>query len=172
MLQAKQKAPPASEPEIIIFTDGACSGNPGPGGWAAVLKHPASQKIKTLSGGDPNTTNNRMELIAAIEALQAIDPARRRRIHLVSDSEYVIKGLREWIAGWVANDWRRGKGKGAGPVKNMDLWKRLYELTQLHDMTYEHVAAHSGHPENEECDRLAVAEIKMIRERMKLDREP
>ena len=173
MTSTTKKTPSSqAEAEIVIFTDGACSGNPGPGGWGVVLKHPATKRIKTLSGGDPNTTNNRMELTAAIEALQAVDASRRRRIHLVSDSEYVIRGLREWIVGWIASDWRRGKGKGGGPLKNVDLWKQLYELTLRHDLSYEHVAAHSGHPENEECDRLAAAEIKLIRERQKLEREP
>ena len=150
-------------PEVILYTDGACSGNPGPGGWAAILKHPATGKVKKISGGDPTTTNNRMELIAAIEGLRALNPSKRRRVRLVSDSEYVIKGLTEWIDGWIANHWRRGKKADSPPVKNADLWQTLYELTQRHDMTYEHVRGHAGHPENEECDRLAVAEIAKVR---------
>lgn len=154
-----------ASPDVLLFTDGACSGNPGPGGWAAILRHPATGKEKKLSGGDPQTTNNRMELMAAIEGLRTVDASRRRRVHLVSDSEYVIKGLTEWIRGWKANGWRRGKKPNAEPVKNEDLWKTLDELTQKHDMTYEHVRGHAGHPENEECDRLAVAEIEKFRRR-------
>ncbi len=158
-------------PEIYVYTDGACSGNPGPGGWAALLKHPATRRIKTLSGGDPHTTNNRMELTAAIEGLRAIKPGRRQRVCLISDSEYVLKGLQEWLRGWVANGWRRGP-KSREPVKNVDLWKTLHALTEQHDMSYEYVRGHTGHPENEECDRLARAEIQAIRERQKLEREP
>jgi len=150
-------------PDVIVYTDGACSGNPGPGGWAAILKHPASGSVKKLSGGDASTTNNRMELLAAIEGLRAIDNGARRRVRLVSDSEYVIKGLTEWITGWLRNNWRRGSKAGAPSVKNVDLWQTLYELTQQHDMSYEHVRGHSGHPENEECDRLAVAAIDEYR---------
>ena len=145
--------------DVILYTDGACSGNPGPGGWAAILKHPATGTVRKLSGGHPQTTNNRMELAAAIEGLKTIDASKPLRVHLVSDSEYMILGLTQWIEGWIANDWRRGKKAGAPPVKNADLWKELYGLTQRHDMTYEHVRGHSGHPENEECDRMAVRAI-------------
>ncbi len=153
-----------SEPEVFLYTDGACSGNPGPGGWAALLKHPATETIKTLSGSESSTTNNRMELTAAIEGLRSIDATPRRRICLVSDSEYVIRGLTEWIKGWIANNWKRGKKAGAPPVKNVDLWQELHALAGRHDMTYQHVRGHSGHPENEECDRLAVAAIKALKE--------
>lgn len=152
-----------SQPDVILYTDGACSGNPGPGGWGAILKHPASGSVKELGGGEASTTNNRMELTAAIEGLRAVKGERPLAVRLVSDSEYVIKGLTEWIKGWIANNWRRGKKAGAPPVKNDDLWKTLYELTQGFDMTYEHVRGHSGHPENEACDRLAVAQIERFR---------
>ncbi|MHC5110902.1 MAG: ribonuclease HI [Planctomycetota bacterium] len=152
----------ANSPDVIIYTDGACSGNPGPGGWAAILSHPATGDRKSLCGGEPRTTNNRMELRAAIEALQALNKAPLR-VHLVSDSEYVLRGLTEWIKGWIANNWRRGKKAGAPPVKNDDLWKTLHALTESHHMTYEHVRGHSGHPENEECDRLAVGQIEKFR---------
>ncbi len=155
------------EPEVFLYTDGACSGNPGPGGWGALLKHPKTKSIKTLSGGHPQTTNNRMELTAAIEGLRSLKPGKRWRVHLVSDSEYVIRGLTEWIEGWVAKDWRRGTKRDSSPVKNADLWKTLYDLTQRFDMTYEHVRGHRGHPENEECDRLATEEIKAMRRRAK-----
>ncbi len=157
------------EPEIFLYTDGACSGNPGPGGWAALLKHPETKSIKTLSGGDPNTTNNRMELIAVIEGLRAVKGAARRRVRLVCDSEYVIKGLTEWVDGWIANDWRRGP-KAKEPVKNADLWQTLYDLTRRHEMSYEFVRGHTGHPENEECDRLATVEIKAIKQKQKDER--
>jgi ribonuclease HI len=149
--------------EVILFTDGACSGNPGPGGWAAILKHPSSGKVKTLAGGSPHTTNNKMELTGAIEGLKAIDSSKRRRVHLVSDSQYVIHGLTQWIPGWIANGWRKGKKASSEPVKNVELWKELHALAQQHDMSYEHVRGHSGHPENEECDRLAVEQISLFR---------
>lgn len=152
----------SDEPDVIVYTDGACSGNPGPGGWAAILKHPATGEEKKLAGGDPNTTNNRMELIAAIEGISAIKPGVRLRVRLVSDSQYVIRGLTEWIKGWIAKDWCRGK-KGGPPVKNVDLWKSLHALALQHEMSYEHVRGHSGHPENEECDRMAVAAIESVR---------
>ncbi|HSR56232.1 MAG TPA: ribonuclease HI [Alphaproteobacteria bacterium] len=149
----------AERPEVLLFTDGACSGNPGPGGWAYILKHPATGNIKKASGGAPRTTNNKMELTAAIEGLKAIKDGRHRRVHLVSDSEYVIRGLTEWIEGWIRKGWRRGNK----PVKNLELWQELYALTQKHDMSYEHVYGHAGHPENEECDQMAVAAIKRQR---------
>ena len=150
-------------PDVILYTDGACSGNPGPGGWAAILKHPGSDAVRKLSGGEPRTTNNRMEMTAVIEGLKSLKAGKRWRVHLVSDSEYVIKGLTEWLAGWIANNWRRGKKAGSPPVKNVDLWKTLHALSERHQMTYEHVRGHTGHPENEECDRLAVAAIQAVR---------
>ena len=150
-------------PEVVLFTDGACSGNPGPGGWAAILKHPASGKAKSLAGGSPHTTNNQMELMGAIEGLKAIDATKRCSVHLVSDSQYVIHGLTQWISGWIANGWRRGKKATSEPVKNVELWKQLHALAQQHDMSYEYVRGHSGHPENEECDRLAVEQIAQFR---------
>ncbi len=153
----------SEQPNVILYTDGACSGNPGPGGWAAILKHPTTESIKSLSGSDPNTTNNRMELTAVIEGLNALKGEKRLRVHLISDSEYVIKGLTLWIKAWIANNWRRGKKSTSPPVKNVDLWQILHALTERHDMTYEHVRGHSGHPENEECDRLAAAAIKALR---------
>ena len=151
------------DPDLVLYTDGACSGNPGPGGWAAILKHSKTDSVKKLSGGHPQTTNNRMELAAAIEGLKTIDTSKPRRVHLVSDSQYMILGLTQWIEGWIANHWRRGKKAGAPPVKNAELWKELLALTQRHDMTYEHVRGHSGHPENEECDRMAVRAIEALK---------
>jgi ribonuclease HI len=149
----------ANQPDVLLFTDGACSGNPGPGGWAYILRHPATGREKKASGGDGHTTNNKMELSAAIEGLRAIKADRPRRVRLISDSEYVIRGLTEWVDGWIAKDWRRGKK----PVKNVELWQELYALTRNHNMSYEHVYGHAGHPENEECDRMAVAAIEKIR---------
>lgn len=143
-------------PEILLFSDGACSGNPGPGGWGVILRHVASGKEKKLSGGEPETTNNRMELTAVIEGLKAIQPTRRWRIRVVTDSEYVVKGMTEWMEGWIANDWRRGgKGKGS-KIKNAELWRELLEWRRRFDVSFEHVRGHAGHPENEECDRMAV----------------
>ena len=153
-------------PDVILYTDGACSGNPGPGGWAAILEHPATNTVKKLSGGEVNTTNNRMEMSAVIQGLQALKSEKPLRVHLVSDSEYVIKGLTEWIAGWIKNNWRRGKKAGAPPVKNVDLWQTLHALAQEHTMSYEYVRGHTGHPENEECDRMAVAAIESVRSRI------
>ena len=149
--------------DVILYTDGACSGNPGPGGWAAILKDPATGKVKKLTGHEPATTNNRMELTAVIEGLRALKASKRWRVHLVSDSEYVIHGLTQWIDDWIAHNWRRGKKAGSPPVKNVDLWKTLHALTERYDMTYEHVLGHAGHPENEECDRLAVAACESVR---------
>jgi ribonuclease HI len=151
-------------PDVILFTDGACSGNPGPGGWAAILKHPATKSVKTLSGAEARTTNNRMELTAAIEGLKALKSDQRLRVHLISDSEYLILGMTEWIKTWIANGWRRGPKPGSPPVKNVDLWRTLLTLTERHEMTYEHVRGHAGHPENEECDRLATAAIRSLRQ--------
>ncbi len=153
-------------PDVILYTDGACSGNPGPGGWAAILKHPATNTVKKLSGGEADTTNNRMEMSAVIQGLQALKGEKPLRVHLVSDSEYVIKGLTEWIEGWIKNNWRRGKKAGAPPVKNIDLWQTLHTLAQEHTMSYEYVRGHTGHTENEECDRMAVAAIETVRSRI------
>lgn len=150
-------------PDVYLYTDGACRGNPGPGGWAAILKHRKTGKVKDLSGADPQTTNNRMEMMAALEGLRAIKSDTRLRVHLVSDSQYVIYGLTQWIDGWIANGWRRGKKAGAPPVKNADLWKLLHELSLKFDMSYEYVRGHTGHTENEACDRMAVAAIDNLR---------
>ncbi len=155
----------SDQPDVILYTDGACSGNPGPGGWAAILSHPGTGAVKKLSGGHPDTTNNRMEMTAAIEGLGAVTGDRRCRVLLVSDSQYVIHGLTQWIKNWIANDWRRGKKAGSPPVLNVDLWKTLHELAKRHDMSYQYVRGHTGHPQNEECDRLAVAEIEKLRSR-------
>ncbi|NLS96182.1 MAG: ribonuclease HI [Planctomycetaceae bacterium] len=144
-----------TDAEVVLFTDGACSGNPGPGGWAFVLRHPASGKEIEQAGGERETTNNRMELIAVIRGLEALK--RSARVELVSDSTYVGKGISEWMPKWKANGWRRKEGKTLKPVKNEDLWRRLDELLAKHQVRFTHVRGHSGHPENERCDTLAVA---------------
>lgn len=146
----------SDNPDVILYTDGACSGNPGPGGWAAILFHPRTGKIKRLSGGQRETTNNRMELTAVIEGLRAIKADRRWRVKVISDSEYVVNGMTRWLDGWLKNHWRRGSKPGSGPVKNADLWQALVEQRERFELTFEHVRSHAGHPENEECDRMAV----------------
>ncbi len=141
--------------EVRLFTDGACSGNPGPGGWAYVLRHPASGTEKEQSGGERETTNNRMEMMAAIRGLEAL--RRPTRVELISDSTYVLKGLNEWMPKWKKNGWRRRQKGKWREVKNVGLWQRLDELIATHDITFTHVRGHAGHPENERCDTLAVA---------------
>lgn len=146
-----------NRPDVILYTDGACSGNPGPGGWGAMLVNPGTGKVKKLSGGQRETTNNRMELTGVIEGLKALRGTKRWRVHVVTDSEYVVNGMTVWIEAWIANGWRKGKKAGSGAIKNLELWQELHALAQQFDITYEHVRGHAGHPENEECDRLAVA---------------
>ncbi|MDB5351698.1 MAG: ribonuclease [Planctomycetota bacterium] len=145
---------------VRLFTDGACSGNPGPGGWAYILQHPASGKVIDGSGAESATTNNRMELTAAIEGLAALK--KPCRVELVTDSEYVGKGLRDWSPKWKANGWRRKEGKSYKPVVNVDLWQRLDEVASRHEVTVTIVLGHNGHPENEACDRMAVAAYKAL----------
>lgn len=148
-------------PLVHLFTDGACSGNPGPGGWAYVLRHVGTGKEKEGSGAEEHTTNNRMELLAVIEGLSALK--RPCQVTLFLDSQYVQQGLESWMAGWKRNGWKRREKGQLKPVKNDDLWKRLDELIQIHDMSYQHVAGHSGHAENERCDELAVAAYRNLR---------
>jgi ribonuclease HI len=141
--------------EVILFTDGACSGNPGPGGWAYILRHPKSGKEKEASGAERETTNNRMELTAVIRGLSALQ--RPTTVEVVTDSIYVGKGLSEWLPKWKANGWRRREGQHFKPVKNEDLWRELDQLLARHSVRFKHIRGHSGHPENERCDALAVA---------------
>ena len=140
---------------VQLFTDGACRGNPGPGGWAFLLKHPATGTEKEVAGGDAATTNNRMELQAVIEGLRAL--TRRSEVEVITDSVYVAKGASEWMPGWKANGWRRREGKSFKPVKNVELWQDMDELLDRHDVRFTVVKGHSGHPENERCAELAVA---------------
>jgi ribonuclease HI len=153
-----KQSSPATSAEVVLFADGACSGNPGPGGWAFILRHPTSGKEMERAGGEPDTTNNRMELTAVIRGLEALK--RRTEVELVTDSVYVGKGLTEWLPKWKANGWRRRQGDKHVPIKNEDLWQRLDELLASHRITFTHVAGHSGHPENERCDQLAVAALQ------------
>lgn len=141
--------------EVHLFTDGGCSGNPGPGGWAYLLQHPATGKQIERSGGERETTNNRMELSAVIEGLSALK--KPSCVQVFTDSVYVGKGISEWMTKWKANGWRRKEGKRLVAVKNEDLWRRLDELLQTHEVRYTRIAGHSGHPENERVDQLAVA---------------
>ena len=156
-------AAPTALPEVELYTDGACSGNPGPGGWAFILRHPASNKEIEGSGGEETTTNNRMELTAVVRGLESLK--KPSHVHLMTDSVYVGKGLSEWLEKWKANGWRRREGTQWKEVKNEDLWRRLDELIAEHQLTYTRVAGHSGHPENDRCDLLAVAAYQKFKKR-------
>jgi len=135
-------------PHVLIFTDGACSGNPGPGGWGAVMI--SGENRKEICGGEPGTTNNRMELMAAIQALEALKKPCKVELH--TDSTYVMKGISEWIHSWKRRGWRTADGK---PVKNDDLWRRLDEARSRHDVKWHWVKGHAGHELNERADELA-----------------
>ena len=138
-------------PRVELFTDGACRGNPGPGGWAALLR--MGDKERELVGGDPLTTNNRMELLAAIEGLKALNRPCRVEVH--TDSQYVRDGITRWVHGWLRNGWRTADRK---PVKNAELWQALLDATQRHRIDWHWVKGHSGHSENDRVDALACAE--------------
>lgn len=133
---------------VELYTDGACSGNPGPGGWGVVLRYNGVEK--ELSGGERETTNNRMEMIAAIEGLKALK--RPCRVDIYTDSKYLQQGVNEWMSGWKAKGW-------PSRIKNQDLWKALDTLLQKHDVRFHWVKGHAGHPENERADRLATAAV-------------
>lgn len=137
--------------KIHVYTDGACSGNPGPGGWGAILKYGGN--TKELCGGEPQTTNNRMELTAVIRALEALkEPCT---VEVCSDSKYVIDSIQKgWVYGWKKKGWKRSDGK---PALNVDLWEQLLELLHTHKVEFVWIKGHNGHPENERCDQLAVA---------------
>jgi ribonuclease HI len=143
-----QETKEMNESIVEAFTDGACRGNPGPGGWGVLLRY--EEHEKQLYGGDQNTTNNRMELMAAIMALESL--TRPSHIRLTTDSEYVKKGITEWIDGWIKRGWKRANKE---PVKNVDLWQRLHAETQKHQVDWQWIKGHSGHTENEQADRLA-----------------
>jgi len=137
---------------VEIFTDGACSGNPGAGGYGAILRY--KDVTKEISGGEPHTTNNRMELLAVIEALTILkEPCK---VTLTTDSRYVVDAIQKgWLKSWVSSNWRKNS---KNPVKNIELWERLLPLLELHEVTFVWVKGHNGHPENERCDELAVIE--------------
>jgi ribonuclease HI len=145
-----------NKPEVEIFTDGACSGNPGPGGWAAILRMDGRER--ELSGGDPATTNNRMELMGAISGLEALK--RPCKVRLFTDSVYVKDGATKWIHGWKKNGWRTSDKK---PVKNVELWQRLDAARAAHEVAWIWVKGHDGHAENERADELARGEIAKLR---------
>jgi len=141
---------------VLLFTDGACSGNPGPGGWAALLRYQGHER--ELSGGEPATTNNRMELLAVIHGLEALK--RPTPVRIYTDSQYVMKGMTEWLAGWKRRGWQTADRQ---PVKNVDLWQRLESASSPHQVEWEWVRGHCGHPENERVDVLARAAIQRYR---------
>ena len=143
-------------PEVEIFTDGACKGNPGPGGWGAILR--SKGKERELSGGETPTTNNRMELMAAIEALKALK--KPCHVQLYTDSNYVRDGITKWIHGWRRNGWKTSDKK---PVKNAELWQALLDASAAHRIDWHWVKGHAGHPENERADALACAEAERRR---------
>lgn len=142
--------------KVEIFCDGACSGNPGVGGWGCILRY--GETVKELSGADGITTNNRMEMTAAIEALGSLK--RPCDVRLTTDSQYLVKGMTEWIGGWVKKGWVNSKKE---PVLNRELWERLMELARIHTIQWVWVRGHNGHPENERCDELARAAIEDYR---------
>ena len=142
---------------VEIFTDGACSGNPGPGGWGAILRYSGVEK--EMNGGEPQTTNNRMEMMAAIMAIEAVK--RPCEIHLHTDSEYLRQGITTWIHSWKARGWKTADKK---PVKNVDLWQRLEQAIETHDVHWHWVKGHSGHVENERADELARLAIRQMRD--------
>lgn len=140
---------------VELFTDGACRGNPGPGGWGAILRYNGQEKA--LSGAEYNTTNNRMELMAVISGFQALQ--RRCKVRVVTDSQYVLNGITKWLPQWQARGWRTASKK---PVKNAELWQMLSEAVAEHEVEWEWVKGHSGHPENERADALANAAIDTL----------
>lgn len=142
-----------------MFTDGACSGNPGPGGWGVVIRQ--GDTVKELSGGEPQTTNNKMELTAAIQGLKSLKSHGRSMVVLTTDSKYVKDGLTQWLPKWKTNGWKTSDRK---PVKNADLWHALDALCAKHSVEWKWVKGHAGHPENERCDALAREEIEKLKE--------
>lgn len=155
--------------EVVLYADGACSGNPGPGGWCAMLKHLRTGKTVELTGAELLTSNNKMELRAVIEGLHRLK--RPTRVHVVTDSSYVKLGITEWIHNWKRQGWTRKTRHGSQPVKNIEQWKELDDLVQKHQVSFELVRGHSGHPENERCDRLAVEAYKQMLERSSQDEQ-
>jgi ribonuclease HI len=143
--------------DVEAFTDGACLGNPGPGGWAALLRSKGTERL--LSGGEAQTTNNRMELLAAIQALEALK--RPCQVTVTTDSRYVMQGIEEWVPRWISNGWRTADKK---PVKNQDLWERLSAATAPHQVRWQWVRGHAGHVENERVDQAAREQAEQFKE--------
>lgn len=137
--------------EVVIYCDGACKGNPGPGGWGALLM--SGDHYKEIFGGDPSTTNNKMELTAAIQALLLLNGPRK--VKIVTDSKYVIKGMTEWMPGWLKRNWK--------DVKNVDLWKQLISVSEQHELTWQWVRGHSNDPHNDRADQLANDGVDLVR---------
>ncbi len=146
---------------VHLYTDGACLGNPGPGGWGVVLSWDG--QMKKLSGGQIDTTNNQMELTAVIKGLEALK--RPVRLHIVTDSKYVMQGITQWMAGWKRNGWLTAAKK---PVANRELWEKLDSLLNVHSVTWDWVKGHSGHPQNEMCDRLASEQAALCKDKPEL----
>ncbi len=163
----KKSSTPNDKDFVELYTDGACRHNPGPGGWAFILRHPASGRQIKRSGAELVTTNNRMELVAVIRGLEALK--RPCHVRLFTDSTYVGQGLTEWLPKWKQRGWLHGKGSDTRTIKNLDLWLQLDQLLGRHQLEYVPIRGHSGHPENEECDRLAVAAIKQLASKSRPD---
>lgn len=142
----------AGEVEVVLYADGACRGNPGPGGWGVILVDVGTGRRREASGGSPETTNNRMELTAVLEGLRLLK--RPARVRVVTDSRYVADGLSKWVHAWKRNGWRTAD---RSPVKNRELWEELLRLTEEHEVEFTWIRGHAGHAENERCDELAVA---------------
>lgn len=155
MMSSDSNKADAADHWVDLFTDGACSGNPGPGGWGALLRYRGHEK--ELSGGEMDTTNNRMEMLAVINGLEALK--RSSQVRICTDSQYVMKGITEWLATWKRRGWKTADRQ---PVKNADLWQRLDTVLALHHVEWQWVRGHSGHPENERVDTLARAAIQKL----------
>ena len=140
--------------KVSLFTDGACSGNPGPGGWAFILRCNQTGKELERSDGEPESTNNKMELTAVIRGLEALSEPCEVRLH--ADSTYVLQGMKSWMTAWKSRGWKRKDGSKLVAIKNVELWQQLDQLMRTHKIVYEHVKGHAGHVENERCDQLAV----------------
>ncbi|QDU62949.1 Ribonuclease HI [Planctomycetes bacterium Pan216] len=148
-----------TQPSYNLYSDGACSGNPGPGGWAYILRSESGEEVAD-SGAEGKTTNNRMEMMAVIEGLRKL--SGKSRVVLITDSQYVSKGISEWMPGWKSRGWKRKVGRKLEPVKNVELWQELDQLLADHDVTCKWIRGHAGHAENEECDRMAVEAYRAI----------
>lgn len=156
MADAQDDEGAPARPKVVIYTDGACSGNPGPGGWGAIMTF--GEHEKEIYGGVPHTTNNRMELTAAIKALEALK--RPTPVQIVTDSQYVRQGIMDWMPRWKRNGWKTASKQ---PVKNDDLWRELSNLTQIHKVDWQWVKGHAGHEQNERADELARRGIKELK---------